>query len=164
MFQLHPNAVHGDDDLQRSGALSIAVLDHADAECDDAVEDGLPHPNPAEEDDDNEVNLNDSNDNAGNDDEDDDTVTSEYEDEDTAAEGGGVFGEDSRADEEPSSTATTMPTSTYSVEDVPELHRAIIEDSMDVDWDIGSPRDFQVVTVNEGAFRDNTVIYLISKT
>ena len=94
MFQLHPNAVHGDDDLQRSGALSIAVLDHADAECDDAVEDGLPHPNPAEEDDDNEVNLNDSNDNAGNDDEDDDTVTSEYEDEDddTAAEGGDVFG------------------------------------------------------------------------
>ena len=55
------------------------------------------------------------------------------------------------------------PTFSYSIKDVPELHRNIIEHAMNVDWDIDSPWDFQVVSVNEGGFQVNMIMYLISK-
>ena len=62
---------------------------------------------------------------------------------------------------EPTATA---PTFSESIDDVPESHRRIIEETMSDDWDIESPRDFQVVSINQGAFNDDTIMYLISKT
>ena len=35
---------------------------------------------------------------------------------------------------------------------------------MTVDWDIDSPRDLQVVSINQGTFNDDTIMHLISKT
>ena len=63
MFQLAVNAGIDDDNLQRSGTLSIAVFDNADAECHDAMDDGLPHTNA--------YNPNDGNDNDDDDNDDD---------------------------------------------------------------------------------------------
>ena len=56
------------------------------------------------------------------------------------------------------------PRYSHSIDDVPDLHKRIIQEALDVDWDIDSPRDFQVVAINQGNFNDDTVMYLISKT
>ena len=63
----------------------------------------------------------------------------------------------------PTINTASTPTYSHSIEDVPPLHRSIIEESMGLYWDIDSPRDFQVVSINQGTFDDDTIMYLISK-
>ena len=45
----------------------------------------------------------------------------------------------------PTINAGSTPIYSHSIEDVPPLHRRIIEKSMGLYWDIDSPRDFQVI-------------------
>lgn len=60
--------------------------------------------------------------------------------------------------------ATSDPSFAHFIDDVPIEHRILIEEALQFDWDIHTPRDFQVVAINEGAFNDNSITYLISKT
>ena len=56
------------------------------------------------------------------------------------------------------------PAFAHSIDDVPPSHRCIIKDALNIDWDIDSPCDFQIVSINRGAYSNDTVMYLISKT
>jgi hypothetical protein len=96
---------------------------------------------------------------------DDDT---EYEDDNEAADNEDDADEDSEGDDDQRHDSVVdnddAPSYSHSIEDVPALHRTLIEEALHLDWDIDSPRDFQVVSINQGTFNDNTVMYLISKT
>ena len=62
------------------------------------------------------------------------------------------------------SMTSNNPAYFYSIDNVPDLHRCIIEEALHIDWDINTPRNFQIVSINQGAFQENTVMYLIFKT
>ena len=64
----------------------------------------------------------------------------------------------------PTINAGSTPTNSHSIKDVPPLHQCIIKKSMGLYWDIDSPRDFQVVSINQGTLNDDTIVYLILKT
>ena len=64
----------------------------------------------------------------------------------------------------PTINAASTTTYFYSIKDVPPLNQCIIKEPMGLYWDIDSPRDFQVVPIDQGTFDDDTIMYLISRT
>jgi hypothetical protein len=118
----------------------------------------LPISNPAVDDDDDDGSAYADADGNANLSSDDDM---EYEDDDEAADDDQCRGKDDGEDDGEDDDA---PAYLPSIEDVPDLHRTLIEEALQLDWDIDSPQDFQVISINQGAYNDNTVIYLISKT
>ena len=144
--------------------LSLAVNYHDD---DDESIDELPRNNPADEtdDDNNGSAYGDNNDDDGavrdNTDDGANNDDMEYEDDDVAADDGS---EDDKQRCGKVGDNSDEPVYSHSINDVPGLHRRIIEEAPHIDWDIDTPCDFQVFSINQGAFQDNTVMYLISKT
>jgi hypothetical protein len=118
----------------------------------------LPISNPAVDDDDDDGSAYADADGNANLSSDDDM---EYEDDDEAADDDQCRGKDDGEDDGKDDDA---PAYSPSIKDVPDLHRTLIEEALQLDWDIDSPQDFQVISINQGAYNDNTVIYLISKT
>ena len=91
----------------------------------------------------------------------------DYE-EDASIEEAEGYVENSESSAGPSDNPTINAASTttyfYSIEDVPPLNQCIIKEPMGLYWDIDSPRDFQVVPIDQGTFDDDTIMYLISRT
>mmetsp|Transcript_11434 Transcript_11434/g.25104 ORF Transcript_11434/g.25104 Transcript_11434/m.25104 type:complete len:717 (-) Transcript_11434:43-2193(-) len=148
-------------------SLSVTVLNCNEVQ-DSQHPDGFEGGNPAHDSDD--VDSESDADGNGNDDDgehggdvydDGNDDEMEYEDDDVDDECSDIEGD---GDSNGEGDSPVDPAFSHSIDDVPELHRRIIEEALLIDWDIDKPRDFQVVSINQGAFNDDTVMYLISKT
>ena len=167
MFQLPPDDVLVDDALGQPETLSITVINNNDdgQASDHLMQDECPPPNPADD----VLDEDDAHDNDAM----DEDIAYEYEDEeDDDNNGGGDWDGKPNDDdytnqhdvENDAKSELALPTFSYPINAIPELHRNIIEHAMNVDWDTDFPWDFQVVSVNKGTFQDDKIVYLISRT
>ena len=53
---------------------------------------------------------------------------------------------------------------TPNYEDLPVVHRNIIQQSTHLNWDVSNPREFQIQSIHHGIFYNNLLVFISAKT